>query len=306
MQFLLSYFLVLSGLRKNDISDYQESSIRIIDNKISPPTPPIISNVIPKIIWSYWDATEKPSYVKIIMAKVQEFNPDHEVRLLDPITIKNFLSDELDITGEMPAANKSDIIRLLLLKKFGGIWIDSTILVYESFSWVHDLKGYDLIAFYRDRSTIDYNFPVIESWFLCASENNRFITAWLEELLPLAHLGSKNYFKLISARNDYDVIRQNINSPEYLLVYLAQQIAMRRVNKVNLNLICCEDSAFYFQEQSGWRTISNALTFMLMPLPRRIPKLIKLTGMDRRFLTLSVKMKLIRHNSIFGVFLNKY
>lgn len=90
----------------------------------------------PKIIWTcWWQGMENaPLLVKKCIASMQQYSRDYEVRIIDSqninqfIYIPNYIVEKYE-KGIIPAAHFSDIIRLLLLKQYGGIWIDSTILL---------------------------------------------------------------------------------------------------------------------------------------------------------------------------------
>ncbi len=90
----------------------------------------------PKIIWTCWwqGMDNAPLLVKKCIASMQQYARDYEVRIIDSqnisqfIHIPNYIVEKYE-KGIIPTAHFSDIIRLLLLKQYGGIWIDSTILL---------------------------------------------------------------------------------------------------------------------------------------------------------------------------------
>jgi hypothetical protein len=94
---------------------------------------------------------------------------------------------------DVTLSHKSDILRLELLHKYGGIWIDGTCIFNETLDWVHRANkqyAFDLIAYYRQSSTVDIANPVIESWFLCTHPANEFIGLWKDEFNRILLLGS--------------------------------------------------------------------------------------------------------------------
>ena len=263
-----------------------------------------VGGKIPKIIWMYWDSASPPPLVIKAKEKICDLNKDHVVNLLSKESLGDFLPDLIDeiSNSTLCPANLSDYIRLSLLSRYGGIWVDASTLCYKSFSWVHESSEYDLHAYFRDVSTLDKSFPIIESWFLAAPKGNHLISLWLDIFRPAVNMGGKEYFLSLSGRSDYDVIKQNITSPEYLIVYLAQQIALRECN-FSLNLKRSEDSAFYFQRIYGWDVIMSAIMLMIIEKPKLDPELIKLTSMERRFISFSSKMRLVHKRSFLAEFL---
>lgn len=259
---------------------------------------------IPKKIWMYWDSLDIPLYIQKIIQKTKLMNPDYELILLNKLTVFEYLKD-LDFYDNISLAHKADIIRLKLLYEYGGIWIDTSTIFYKDLSWLNELldnhnnTNYDCIGYFRDVSTVDRDFPIIENWFLCAPVNNEFIKKWFEILLPLKDLGPDKYFQEISKRSDYDILKQKITTPSYLLAYLAQQIVLRQTDqKYSFYLKKCENDAFYYQERFNWSTdeMTNLLT--QVKKPEIFPPLIKLTNYDRAYLNFIIEHKLYVKDSI--------
>ncbi|MGX1642340.1 capsular polysaccharide synthesis protein [Sphingobacterium sp. NPDC055431] len=284
---------------RNILPDFVGEKILKISNREKD----TVEEDFPKIIWMYWETYNLPSYVDKIVEHIKITNPNFVVNLLHSESIKEYLPD-LNITGEMPIANKTDLIRLNLLYKYGGIWIDSTTIFNEDLSWVIELnaiESYDIIGYYKETSTINFNFPVIESWFLASKPRNKLIGMWLKVLSPLAMVGAENYFELMKNRRDYLEIKQNINRPEYLLVYLAQQIAMRECELFNLFLKKSEDSAFLLQESRGWNNYEINYALCRAPMKKPFIPIVKLTSGDRILIEMFYKYNLIRRKSILGL-----
>lgn len=94
-----------------------------------------------RIIWQYWGqglADDRlPTIVKLCFQSVDSFKGDYTVIRLDDNTWGQYL-DLPDFIREKRAAGIinptffSDILRLALLKTYGGIWLDATILLTDS------------------------------------------------------------------------------------------------------------------------------------------------------------------------------
>ena len=53
-------------------------------------------------------------------------------------------------------AHIADFIRLSLLEKYGGIWVDASIFLTEDFNWfLKRLKDEDVFLFFSDECTLD-------------------------------------------------------------------------------------------------------------------------------------------------------
>lgn len=260
---------------------------------------------IPKVIWMYWDDVSIPPYISLMIDKIRNDNKDHDLVVLNKNNLVSYIEDlKFSSDKYIPIANKSDIIRLELLKRYGGIWIDSSVILTKPISWVHDInkdKKVDLIGYYRDVSTKDRMYPIVESWFLCSQKNNLFINEWLDVLSPLKEMGAKEYFNMIKSRPDYETILQGIHKPDYLLVYLAQQIAMRKIN-FNLFSKRSESSAFLYQENESWNSSAIARDLCIKKSPITLPPVIKLTNANRCGIEKLIKLKLVKKDSTITAF----
>lgn len=266
-------------------------------------------NDIPKIVWMFWNNENIPLEIQTFINKIKNENPDYDVRILNFSNLNNYVNDLIFYDGiDIPIANKTDLIRLALLYKFGGVWLDITTILFQpidDFLNIKNINNYDLIAFYYEKTTTDFNRPMIESWFLAAPPQSQFIHEWFKTLYPLINLGSKNYYCNVKMRADYKLILQKMTRPEYLLVYLAQQIVMLN-SKSNFNFYLrkCDSSAFYIQEYFNWDPFEIHKYLAFKDLNNVVPSpIIKLTSGDRLFMSILFKYDLICTNSILGALL---
>ena len=85
---------------------------------------------IERIVWMYWDQgfDRAPSLVKACYDSWVRQNPGWRVIFLDCATVNEYLSGDtgwLNLKG-LCLAHKSDLLRLYLLKEYGGAWVDAT------------------------------------------------------------------------------------------------------------------------------------------------------------------------------------
>lgn len=260
---------------------------------------------IPKIIWMYWHDLDMPLLVLNIIAKIKKDNPDYVLHVLNKETVKEYI-EGLHFSKETRVAHQSDVIRLTLLYQYGGIWIDATTLLYTSLEWLEELsakKKYDIIAYYREYSTHDFEFPITESWFLAAPKENDYIKNWLRIMSRLQDLGSEGFYTMLKERSDFDTIKQGIINPEHLMVYLAEQIASRSNPNYNAFLIRSEASALLVQDTLASNYKTN-YSLCRIPVERIEFPLIKLCSGDRMFVDIFKQWNLIHKKSIIGRIFN--
>lgn len=261
---------------------------------------------IPKLVWLYWEDESTPSYIKHIIEHNKQVNQEYEFRLLNKDTYLQYLPDVV-FKANMPVANKTDVIRLELLWRYGGIWIDATVILRDSLDWIQEVNkdNYnELIGFYRDNDTIDYMYPVVETYFMAAPAGSLFVKRWLELFGDIREIGNVQFYKEISKRADFKEISQNIPNPSYLLVYLACQIACRQYPNYHIYLKKAEDSALFLQERYQNNYMMN-YAICRMNNPMEHLSVIKICSGDRMFVPFYQRMNMVNKNSLMGFFNKK-
>lgn len=132
--------------------------------------------MINRIIWTYWyqGLENAPPVITKCVNQWQKINPGWELRFVDRHNMHDFvellpLSDEK--LNKMSLAVSSDLLKLQLLIKYGGVWVDATVFPLVSLDeWLLDKLDAGYFYFYkpgRDR--------IISSWFIVAEENNMML-----------------------------------------------------------------------------------------------------------------------------------
>ena len=91
-----------------------------------------ISYKIPKIAYSYWDKNTPPIIDRIIEER-RKTMPDWKIILLTDQTINNYIDMKSVPSGyeKLKPQHQADWIRLKLLDKYGGLWLDSSIIIND-------------------------------------------------------------------------------------------------------------------------------------------------------------------------------
>jgi mannosyltransferase OCH1-like enzyme len=91
-----------------------------------------------KIIWTCWlqGIENAPVLVKKCIESMRQYANGYKVEVIDLNNVSQFVQlPDLVVSkykaGIIPHAHFSDMIRLALLEKYGGVWIDSTILMTD-------------------------------------------------------------------------------------------------------------------------------------------------------------------------------
>lgn len=149
---------------------------------------------LPRIVWMYWAQgwTNAPDLVKECAASWQRMNPDWDVRMLNRDTLSAWV--DIDISqaawGRMGQPHRAAHVRLKLLDRYGGVWVDATCLALRPLSaWLPDLGESGFFAFRWLRGDV-LRYPgqarplragrerIVATWFLASTPGNELTHRW--------------------------------------------------------------------------------------------------------------------------------
>ena len=125
--------------------------------------------MITKKIWIYWHQgwAQAPNLVKRCKDSWIRLNPDYEVHALDQNSLFEFINfpQGIDIErNDLTIQNVSELARLALLEKHGGVWVDATIMCARPLNeWLEEYYDSQFFAFRnpgKDR--------LMSTWFIAA------------------------------------------------------------------------------------------------------------------------------------------
>ncbi|MBD0679815.1 glycosyltransferase family 32 protein [Pseudomonas sp. PSB11] len=224
---------------------------------------PDFTREIPKKIWAYWNSDSLPDTVNACIGSWKEKNPDHEVNIVTPSSIDSFLGLLPEGFFRNTPQRQADWVRLALLNKYGGIWLDATIIAFKSFAYIHktqSIHGGELVGYFLRGKTTNAAYPLIENWFLAAPAGTKFINDWLNEFEKSMIQGADNYIKSLTEYN-IDHLRQGLQHPNYFSMHVAAQVLMRRSNQYVLTLIPAENDAYNIPCKLAW-DVDRIVSFM--------------------------------------------
>lgn len=227
---------------------------------------------LPRLIWFFWDGPVDSFAVQCV-ASWHKFAPGWEVR---GVNFSN-LSAYLD-ASELPSnfmdldsiQRQSDCVRLALLAKYGGVWVDASVMFNRNLEeWIagpmevqsRDGKGKEFLAYYiQSFSGPGPGDEVIESWFLAAKRGSLIIRKWKE--LFFREL-EKHVSNGVGRLEDSEVMKQtdlkNLGPTTYLFIHTCMlhmrqkdEEVQRVFNEGGVQLYKAEDSAFVLIAQGEW------------------------------------------------------
>ena len=135
--------------------------------------------MLPRTIWCLWlqGWAHAPDLVKACAASWRRHNPDWSLRLLSRDTLEGYLDplpQPAAAAGPVPVEALSDVVRIELLHRFGGIWADSTVYCLRPLDhWIDQAMPSGFFAFNRPMPDV-----MLSSWFLAAEPGSYVVDTW--------------------------------------------------------------------------------------------------------------------------------
>ena len=247
---------------------------------------------IPKIVWSYWSTDNFdniPTSVKQILIdrKKKLESKNWKVNMIDNSNINNYIDkNECPLNyNKLGVQHQSDWIRLKLLQKYGGLWMDASIIInnIEKLEEMYQdslQNKSELTGFYLKELTMnDDNTTYIENWFIMVPINTNIINSWLDEFETAIDMGFDNYVNKIKSTGYINDGIYRFGS--YLTQHLCLQIVLQKIdNKPKLLLYNADDSMFKLHIICEWKDECTKNKLLNDETVKNIP-FIKLRRNDR-------------------------
>lgn len=152
--------------------------------------------VRPRTIWAYWAQghQQMPQFFQMCVATWQRVNPHWDVRILQKSTVLEYLDEEelpnrfMEMTSHQTA---SDAVRLGVLSRYGGVWLDVNILVcgsldqlcWNAITWGQKPAMVFFHPSYGTEALGGQDF--VESWCLATKPQNPFFIRWRDTFKEL-------------------------------------------------------------------------------------------------------------------------
>lgn len=170
-----------------------------------------------RIIWSFWRGP-----MDAITRRCVESWARHArgwtVRVLDERSLGRYRIRRPAAFAALTPAQQSDVVRLSLLSRYGGLWMDASVLLSAPLDWLPALDGDAYFGF-----ALYPNY--VESWLLyCPRPGNPHIGRWLAALNELIDTRPRQRhpaYRAAAACLPHIVPGALREAREYFLVYLA-------------------------------------------------------------------------------------
>ena len=153
--------------------------------------------VFPKVIWQYWDK-ELPPMIQMIKDNNTAKLKGWQIQYLNEKSVSTYIPPFEFPPGydKLEAAHKADWLRLYLLKKHGGVWMDASIILNDPNAidalYAQSVQSESELTLFQFKSPLN-----IENWFIMAPTSSRLIEAWFKEYDSAIRMGFVNYKKML-------------------------------------------------------------------------------------------------------------
>lgn len=221
--------------------------------------------VLPRVVYGYWDNLEGND---IIQAHIDTWSrnlaPGWKAEIITKQNVHNYVDpDFLQKFQNVGAVRFSDFLRVYLLSKNGGVWMDAgTILLDGSF-----LEKYREEMIQNKTDILIYEFaahsipgqPYLENWFLMSPKGSLFITDLYNEFTKshdMDYLKYKNEVLApeISFQNSMGEGESTYHMQHGIIHYLLKKNNTNTHKKYNMLIKDADESMFKAQKINDWNS----------------------------------------------------
>ena len=226
---------------------HRQSKIKeFYDNKIS--------------IFTFWEpSTNVPGYIQLCVDTWKKNLPNSNIIILDYSNLHKYLNSTIIskiLFKKMTLPIQADAIRVAILEKYGGIWMDIDIIIID-YRFLKDVFRYDLVFFGNPQE----KDPAIG--FIYASKNSRIMKEWLTNIIKKVSLYKEFYFGNYKKKGELS----NLYMWNYLGNGIINKILQKAKEKefiifdwIKKNAIP-ERNIFHFEGKTGFKKAYNKLYF---------------------------------------------
>lgn len=285
----------------------------------------------PRPLWTYWGSPTPPALVDLCVTTLRyHAGSDWTVHVLSRDTALDHVSlgDLPPSFSSMRPSFQADALRLALLRRHGGMWIDATTIATRNFSdWVGEAfsAGSNFYGFYIEHYTAQGGPPLVASWAVgVAAPEEPIMVAWHKHYLKLWQnrstaddITDDKFFSGADISNVDPLMQDYLNVELVLNVLLQRNEQLRQRFDDTATVVSAEMGPYSIQTWMGMKWFGGGprcrpVTTTMARLPGRLQQqlastpLVKLRHQDRRYLESMSAAEILGHkNSVLGsLFLN--
>lgn len=250
-------------------------SIILLINFLRRKTLTLTQALIPKIIFTFWSSNDEShaALTRECISTWTEHNPSWQIVILDDNLISKYAPKTYS-KQFVSVQSYSDAIRLEVLERFGGVWIDASVYMNEPLDWVHDAQKKYRATLIGFQNPIRPHINIMENWFIACTPRHPFISAWRECTLGVHD--TQDFLNGIDP-----LIVSSVEDPFYLLHNVCWKVTYNLNPKMqqSIQLLDSQNTVFRLHHMSHWDPDTFASNFKKHK--KIIRPFIKLTSTER-------------------------
>jgi hypothetical protein len=134
-----------------------------------------------KIIWQYWETLgAKPGYIDGLH-EIARRNSGVKIVLVTPDSLRSYLPDLEDGVSRIAnLAHKADMIRSRLVRRYGGMWLDSDAVVLRDLNFLFDhLEDREFVGF-NNGCRLERRRPWVRVNCFLSRPDGAIINGWVD------------------------------------------------------------------------------------------------------------------------------
>jgi len=215
--------------------------------------------ILPKVVYGYWDNLEGNDIIKAhINTWYRNIPKGWKIEIISKKTVHKYVeNDFLEKYKDINTVRFSDFLRLYLLSKYGGVWMDaSTILIDGNFleNYRNEMieKKIDILLYEFKSHSIE-NQPYLENWFFISPKGSIFMTDLYNEFTKAYDMGFLEYkYQVLAPKINFDNImipkKSTYHMQHGIIIYLLKE----NPQKYNMSIKDAEESMFKAQKITNW------------------------------------------------------
>jgi hypothetical protein len=237
---------------------------------------------LPRIRWSYWHDANLPRDIAEMLEQQSAALPSWDHRILHETTLGTYIDRSAFPKGyeSLKPQHKADWIRLYVLQRYGGCWMDASIILYSD-KEVEELyeesvrTNSELTAYSAEKN-------YVETFFLLAPLHSPVLRAWYEEFTEAIEIGFPAYKKKVVSRIDVSNCFDN-EADTYLTTSAAIQYVLRVLLPGRPTVLRDRATSVYkYHEECRYNNSCIFRKIRDIPVDEQ-PSMIKLTRFNRTF-----------------------
>lgn len=134
-----------------------------------------------RIIWQYWETRgAKPNFVDGLR-EIAVKNAGIDIVLVTPDNLEHYLPDlPTELLAIEELAHKADMIRAMLIARYGGMWLDSDAIVLTNLNWLFDLLDQHEFVGFNDDGQFSANGMNVRINCFVARQGSSIMQQWVK------------------------------------------------------------------------------------------------------------------------------